>query len=76
MTDIHAPVPGNAPLCEFYLLMQRDIIEAQANLILALQAVVGPQGSLIADLQRRLAGEPITRVFLDDAARVPDKESQ
>ncbi len=54
MTDLHAPSPGNSPLCEFYLLMQRSIIEAQ--------------GKLIADLQRRLDGQPITQTFIDAAS--------
>ncbi len=51
MTDLHVAQPGQSPLCEHYLLMQRAIIEAQ--------------GRLIADLQRRLDGQPVTQVFLD-----------
>ncbi len=51
MTDLHAETPGNSNLCEHYMLVQRVIIEAQAD--------------LIADLQRRLRGEPVTREFLN-----------
>ncbi len=51
MTDLHTAWAGQSPLCEHYLLMQRAIIEAQAK--------------LIADLQRRLNGQPVTQVFLD-----------
>ncbi len=48
---MHAERFGETSLCEHYMLMQRMIIEGQAK--------------LIADLQRRLNGEPVTQVFLE-----------
>lgn len=59
MTDLHAvPEGGNSLLCEYYLLMQRMIIEGQSKHLMT-------QAVLIADLQRRLNGEPVTTVFFD-----------
>lgn len=51
MDEWHEPSPGQSqPLCEFYILMLRSVVSAQAQ--------------YIRDLERRLAGDPLTHGFL------------
>lgn len=50
--DFHKPCPGQTEtLCDLYINVLRGIIEHQSR--------------LIADLQRRVAGEPVTWTWID-----------
>lgn len=50
--DFHRPCPGQTEtLCDLYINVLRGVIEHQSR--------------LIADLQRRVAGKPVTWTWID-----------
>ncbi len=68
--DLHRPCPGQTELlCDFYINMMRGVILTQAAVIAGspdVEATVKAQATYMRDLERRLAGKPLTLILVND----------